>query len=137
PQAGAASVSVSRGDRVMVSASLVPLHRQLARVSRRLFLQSLVDVLAWCWAASLVLAAGWLLVEPLIPGERADWVRWAVAGGIGLGGTMLAMLLAVLRAPNKLVAALTLDERFGLKERVTTSLTLDVHTAALPAGQAL
>jgi len=136
-QTGSASVCVSTGAAVMASPTVNALHRQLARVSRRLFLQTLVDVLAWCWAGALVLAAVWLLVEPLIPGERADWVRWAVVGGVGLAGTMLAVLLAVLRAPNKLLAALTLDERFGLKERVTTSLTLDVHTASLPAGQAL
>jgi hypothetical protein len=121
----------------MAPSSLTPLHRQLGRVSRRLFLQSLVDVLAWCWAGALVLGAAWLLAEPLVSGERAEWVRWAVAGGIGLAGTMLAVLLAVLRAPSKLEAALSLDERFGLKERVTTSLTLDSHTATLPAAQAL
>jgi hypothetical protein len=121
----------------MTSPLLKPLHRQLARVSRRLFLQRLVDGLAWCWTGALVLAAGWLLVEPLIPGDRADWVRWAVAGGLGLAATLLAVLWAMLRAPDKLAAALTLDERFGLKERVTTSLSLDPHTAALPAGQAL
>jgi uncharacterized coiled-coil DUF342 family protein len=50
---------------------------------------------------------------------------------------MLAVLLAVLRAPNQLAAALELDQRFHLKERVTTSLSLDAHTASLPAGQAL
>jgi uncharacterized coiled-coil DUF342 family protein len=121
----------------MTGSSLLPLHRQLARVSRRLFLQTLADILAWCWSGALVLVALWLLADPLIPGERAEWVRWAVAGGIGLAGTMLAVLLAVLRAPSKLEAALSLDERFGLKERVTTSLTLDLHTAGLPAGQAL
>jgi len=121
----------------MASSSLSPLHRQLARVSRRLFLQSLVDALAWCWTGALILAAGWLLVEPLIPGDRADWVRWTIAGGMGLAGTMLAVLLAVLRAPNQLAAALEFDERFQLKERVTTSLSLDAHTASLPAGQAL
>ncbi len=121
----------------MAGSSLVPLHRQLARVSRRLFLQTLGDILWWCWSGALLLIALWLLAEPWLPGERAEWVRWAIAGGIGLAGTMLAVLLAVLRAPSKLEAALSLDERFGLKERVTTSLTLDLHTAALPAGQAL
>jgi uncharacterized coiled-coil DUF342 family protein len=128
---------VSTGDAVMASPSRTALHRQLSRVSRRLFLQGFVDVLAWCWAGALVLAATWLLVDPLIPGERADWVRWTVAGGIGGVATLLAILLAVLRAPDKLTAALTLDERFNLKERVTTSLTLDLHTASLPAGKAL
>jgi hypothetical protein len=121
----------------MASPSLTALHRQLSRVSRRLFLQGFVDVLAWCWAGALVITAAWLLAEPLIPGERADWVRWAVAGGVGLAATVLAVVLAVLRAPDRLAAALTLDERFNLKERVTTSLTLDRHTADLPAGQAL
>ncbi len=121
----------------MAGSTLPPLQRQVARVRRRLFYQSLVNFLAWCWAAALVLAAGWLLAEPLIPGERAEWVRWAVAGGIGLGATLLAVVLALLRAPDRLAAALLLDERFGLKERVTTTLTLDAQTASLPAGQAL
>jgi hypothetical protein len=121
----------------MASSSASPLHRQLARVSRRLFLQGFFDVLAWCWAGALALSAVWLLVEPLIPWERPDWVQWAVPAGIGAASTLLAVVLAVLRAPDRLSAALTLDERFGLKERVTTSLTLDVHTASLPAGQAL
>src|SRR5262249_8667129 len=44
---------------------------------------------------------------------------------------------AMLRAPSKLAAALFLDERFGLKERVTTSLTLAPEEEASPAGQAL
>jgi hypothetical protein len=121
----------------MVSPSLTSLHRQLARVSRRLFLQGLVDVLAWCWAGALVLAAGWLLVAPHIPGPLTEERAWPVAAGIGLVSTVLAVVLAVLRKPDKLAAALTLDERFNLKERVTTSLTLDIHTASLPAGQAL
>ncbi len=121
----------------MARSSVNPLQRQLARVSRRLFLQGLVDSLAWCWAGALVLVAVWLLVEPLIPAAWPGWVSWAVPGGVGLAATVLAVVLAVLRAPNRLTAALTLDERFGLKERVTTSLSLDAHTASLPAGQAL
>jgi hypothetical protein len=121
----------------MARASANPVQRQLARVSRRLFLQGLLDLLAWSWAAALVLVAVWLLVEPWIPAARPDLLRWAVPAGIGGAATLLAILFAVLRAPNRLVAALTLDERFGLKERVTTSLTLDAHTASLPAGQAL
>jgi uncharacterized coiled-coil DUF342 family protein len=118
-------------------ASLNPLRRQLARVSRRMFLQSLFDILAWCWAGALLLIAVWLLVEPLIPEARPDWLAWAVPGGIGVVATLLAIVLAVVRAPNRLVVALALDERFNLKERVTTSLTLDDQTASLPAGQAL
>ena len=50
---------------------------------------------------------------------------------------MLAVIVAVLRAPSKLAAALSLDEKFGLKERVTTTLTLAPDEEASPAGQAL
>ncbi len=122
----------------MASATVTPLHRQIARVSRRLFLQTLLDSLAWCWAGAFLLAAAWFLADPLLPGEpRADGVRWAVAGGLFGAASVLGVLLAVLRAPTKLAAALSLDERFGLKERVTTSLTLAPEMHGLPAAQAL
>ena len=38
---------------------------------------------------------------------------------------IVGFVLARLAAPSRLEAALELDERFGLKERVTTSLSLD------------
>src|SRR5262249_16900005 len=40
------------------------LHRQLVRVSRRLFGQSLLDALIWCWAGALLLGTAWCLAEP-------------------------------------------------------------------------
>src|SRR5262249_45106914 len=49
----------------------------------------------------------------------------------------VGLVVAVLRAPSRLATALVLDERFGLKERITTSLTLPAHLEASPAGQAL
>jgi uncharacterized coiled-coil DUF342 family protein len=113
------------------------LYRQIARVSRRLFLQTLLDSLAWCWAGAVLLATIWFLVEPFVPGDRPEWSRWAVAGSLGGLATLLAVVLALIRAPSRLAAALLLDERFGLKERVTTSLTLAPEHVPLPAAQAL
>ena len=58
------------------------LERQLARVSRRLFFQTFLDTLVWCWTGALVLGAVWFLAQPAIVSEAAPWLRWAVAGGL-------------------------------------------------------
>src|SRR5262249_53258257 len=117
--------------------SSTPLHRQIVRVSRRLFFQTFLNCLAWCWSGAFVVAAVWFVAQPFIVESPPDWLRWAVAGGLLGTATMLAVGWAMLRAPSKLAAALFLDERFGLKERVTTSLTLAPEEEASPAGQAL
>src|SRR5262249_29018719 len=103
--------------------------------------QTVVNTLVWCWAGALLLGVAWFLVQPLLQPrlfpEAPAWLRWAVAGGLVGTATVLGLVVGVLRAPSKLVAALSLDEKFGLKERVTTSLTLAPTKVATPAGQAL
>src|SRR5262245_35070316 len=121
----------------MAHSKLSPVQRQLARVSRRLFLQVFLDSLFWCLAGALILAAVWFLVQPLVLSAPPDWLRWALAGGLIVAGTALAVVLALVRRPSDLVAALVLDEKFNLRERVTTSLTLAPHQANTPAAQAL
>lgn len=114
-----------------------PLRRQLTRVGRRLFLQTFLARLAWCWCFALLLAAGWFWVQPhWFSAISPEW-RLAIAGGIVGVGTLLAVGLAIVQAPSQLTAALLLDERFGLKERVTTSLTLAPDHQSCPAAQAL
>lgn len=113
------------------------LQRQVTRAGRRLFLQTLVDMLVWCWVGALVVSAGWFLVRLYLFGRPIDGTSWAVAGGAVGAGAVLAVVLACLRAPSRLAAALLLDDRFGLKERVTTSLTLPAGLEQTPAGQAL
>jgi hypothetical protein len=121
----------------MPSPSLSPLHRQLTRVGRRLFLQTFLGRLFGCWAGALALAAAWFVAQPhLFPALAPEW-RLAVAGGLVGVATILAVALAILQAPSKITAALLLDEKFGLKERVTTSLTLDPRQEESPAAQAL
>jgi hypothetical protein len=65
------------------------------------------------------------------------WLRWAVAAGLVGAGTVLGVVLGLVRGPSRLLAALSLDSAFGLKERVTTSLTLGPEQAGSPAAQAL
>jgi hypothetical protein len=121
----------------MARTSASPLDRQLARVRRRLFLQTLLQKLAWCWLGSLVCAAGWFLAEPYAVDDAAPSLRWMIASGLLGTGAVLAIVLALLGMPSRVEAALAFDERFNLKERVTTTLALDQTTLASPAGQAL
>ena len=121
----------------MAKTSLSPLYKQLARVHRRLLWQSLVNSLVWFWAGSILLAAVWFLVQPLILEQPPVWLRWVVAGSLVGAATVLAVVVGALRAPSRLAAALSLDSEFDLRERVTTSLTLAPEQEATPAGQAL
>jgi hypothetical protein len=114
-----------------------PLHRQVARVWRRLFYQTLVNYLVWWWAGALVLSAGWFLIQPLVLPGLADSGRWGVAGGLLGLASLLGAIQVNRKAPSPLAAALALDKQFGLKERVTTCLTLSPEQAATPAGEAL
>jgi hypothetical protein len=121
----------------MASAKLPPLQRQVGRVHRRLVLQSVLNTLVICWVGAILLAAGWFLLQPWVLEQPAAWLRWAVAGGLLALGTMVGIVLGIMRAPSKLAAALSLDAEFGLKERVTTSLTLAPEQETTPAGIAL
>src|SRR5204863_1277474 len=122
------------GGHAMAGPNPLSLERQLARISRRLFAQTVLDLLVWCWAGALVLATAWFFAQPLLLEAPPVWLRWAVAGGLVGAATLLAIVLAVFRAPPKLAAALLVDERFGLKERVTTTYTLTPEQAASSAG---
>jgi hypothetical protein len=113
------------------------LDRQLASVRRRLFLSSLLTCLAWCWLAAVVAGAAWVAAQPYLVREAPDMLRWLVVAGLGVIATAVAAILTARRSPSPVAAALALDERFGLKERVTTSQALTAEESATPAGRAL
>src|SRR6266511_141255 len=98
------AVSMSTGVRVMASSVPSLVRRQVTRVGRRLFLQTLLDSLVWCWVAALALAAGWFLLQPYVLQANPEWLRWTVAGGLLGVGLMVAVVLAVIRAPSRLAA---------------------------------
>jgi hypothetical protein len=129
-------LAVPSGERSM-PASAPSLQRQVARVRRRLFLQTLVQTLIRCWVGALLVAVVWFLAEPFVFRDAVPNLRWYVLGIVVGLATMLAVALAAWWQPSALAAALSLDERFQLKERVTTSLTLDPRDLQLPAALAL
>src|SRR4051812_40664113 len=92
--------------------------RQVSRARRRLVAQLLVRHVAVAWAVALLVTAAWMLAEPFARPGSPDWLRWAVLGASAGVLTLLAVVQTARRAPSRTVAALALDERFGLRERV-------------------
>jgi uncharacterized coiled-coil DUF342 family protein len=121
----------------MARAKPTPLQRQLSKATRRLFFRTMLTCVFWGWFVAFLLSAGWFLTQPYLAETLPGGVRLLVGGSLIGAATLIGLIVALFRAPAKLAAALLLDERFGLKERVTTSLTLSPELKGTPAAQAL
>lgn len=111
--------------------------RQVNLVQRRLFLTSFLSCLGWCWLTASLLGAAWLALQPALVEGIQDWLGWSVLGGLLAVGTAVAAFWAARETPGPVSAALSLDEKFGLKERATTAMTLAPESAQTPVGRAL
>jgi hypothetical protein len=114
-----------------------PLEVRIRQARRRLFTQTLLNRLGLAWGCALALALVWFLIGPVVYPKGPDYLKWAVLGSAGGVGTLLAIWSALRTAPTQLSAALAIDNRFDLKERVTTALSLSPQEQSSPAGQAL
>src|SRR5262245_49460032 len=101
-----------RRRRLMSSPVQAVVAKQVARVSRRLLVQSLLRCLVICWSIALLVGIGWILVQPFALTTPPDWLRWAVLGGLVGVATLVAIILTILRRPSKELAALSLDSEF-------------------------
>ena len=112
------------------------LDKPIGRAFRRMRMQRFLSALVWCWGAGLFAVAVTIGVEKIadrnLPG--ADWVPFAVAGGVGL---VVAALIAIFTGPSRVDAAVAIDRLFGLNDRLATTLTLPDDLRSTPAGQAL
>ena len=120
-----------------MSAVLTPIERSVRKARRRLFGQMLVNRLAVCWSVALFLGAVWVACEPLLVQSAPANLKWFVVGGLVAAGTLAAVVWARLATPSRASTALEVDNRFGLRERVTTVLGLGPAELASPAGQAV
>jgi hypothetical protein len=114
-----------------------PLETRVRQARRRLFTQTLLNRLGLVWGCALALAVAWFLIEPILLPTANPSLKWAVLGGLAGVGTGAGLWLARRAAPSPLSAALAIDQRFDLKERVTTALSLSPNEQSSPAGQAL
>jgi septal ring factor EnvC (AmiA/AmiB activator) len=114
-----------------------PLEKQLARTRRRLWIQTYLVRTLWCWCGALMLIALWFGVAAFWLQDLGPRQRLGIAGFLFGSATLLGLFLTMFRAPSRLTAALLLDERCDLRERVTTSLLLSPREQPTAAAQAL
>ena len=119
------------------------INRQVTKARRRLNFYSFVHVLSWALFAGLIVAVIGLLVPKiwylsfLETQDHHD--AWTAAWLIG--GCVLSLVVAGGLSIRKFIdtqaAAIEVDSRFGLKERLSSALAIDEETSESEVGQAL
>lgn len=110
--------------------------KQIARVQFRLNFNRFLHLVSWCVFGSLLLAATTYLVRLYWGGGSPAELQYFALAGVGVG-LLAGAILAFIHRPQTLDAALELDRRFQLKERVSSSLSLTEEERDSEAGQAL
>src|SRR5208283_375221 len=114
--------------------SMDHLLKEIRRVQRRLAFQRFLGVLGWCWFASLLAAVAVIAAARFYPLGIIDW-QWLA--GFLAAGLVAAIGWTLWAFAPPLRAALEIDRRFGLKERVSSSVAMDAADRQTEAGQAL
>lgn len=121
----------------MARVALSPLEAKIRQARRRLVLQSFIHRGIAFVCVAMAIGLGWFLLQPLVIVDASPTLRWALLFGLVGGSLGIATILTYRRRPSKLDAALELDQKFQLRERLTTALNLDEHTRHTEIGQAL
>src|SRR5688500_4907633 len=114
------------------------LRQQVAIAYRRLVIQRFLTVLAWSWFATLLVAAAAIGVSKAYP-LGVDSFVWTMSWIVGafFVGLIIAGFWTYATRQSRLEAAIEIDRRFGLKERVSSTLALDADDLQSDAGRAL
>lgn len=110
------------------------LFEHIRRARRRLEVQRFAGVLGWCWFATFSAVLGLVILGRFYPLPLTDVGYGLVASGLGLG-VALGWMAATRR--GSLHAALEIDRRFALKERVSSTLAMPPEDRDTAAGRAL
>ncbi len=110
------------------------LSKQVRRAEGRLMVRTFVRVLPWCLCVTLLAAALLIGVDKFRPLGIQPWPWTAGAFGVGL---LAAAVWTFLARRGSLDAAVEIDRRFGLRERVSSTLALNEEQRGTPAGKAL
>jgi hypothetical protein len=114
------------------------IHKQLSKAWRRLWLQSWVHLFGW----SLLVALSIAFVACLFPKFYFIPYRFEFWGGASIAvaailSAVIATAAAWWRRPSSIAAAVEIDRRFGLRERCSSSLSMNAVDRDTAIGQAL
>lgn len=113
---------------------LVQVKRAQARLTRQLFVNRLL--LSLFIAIALAVIAIAVPKVAVVEDLPADWHWYCLGGGL-LGGILAASIWTAISHRSELDAAVEIDSRFGLRERIASTLSLPPEEVDTPAGQAL
>ena len=114
------------------------INRQVNRVSRLLWTRTVLRIFAWTLIISFTVCFIGLLVPKIwfLPYTFEAWSsRWLAASSVI--AILVTAVLALLNRPSKLSSAIELDQRFGLRERISSALQLSPAEVGTPIGEAL
>ena len=111
---------------------------QVRRAQRRLNLHRLLHTLMLSLFVVLVVAAVGLAIPRIWPlAVDANVWMWSWLGGALTLGVLAACVIAYLRRTSAMEAAIEIDRRYGLKERVSSTLALTPKDRETEIGRAL
>ncbi len=114
------------------------LREQVARAQRHLVIEQFVARSVWCLLAAFGVAALAIAVPRIFafPGLPESWDQSWLIGSLGIG-LLAAGVWTFVSRRTTLDAALEIDRRFNLRERVASSISLSPAELATEAGRAL
>ncbi len=114
------------------------IQEHVAVARRRMIAQQFLGILGWSLFAALVVVAVGLAVPKIwfLPGDDAVWTRSWLGGGVAAGLLVAAVWTYCVRRSG-LDAAIEIDRRCQLKERVSSALSLSAEALDTDAGRAL
>ena len=119
------------------------IQKQVKRARTRLFLQQFVVVLSWSLFVALIVSVIAVLIPKLTPvaflqdANSANAWTWGWIGGAAGCALAFSIIFTWMKCASDLTAAVEVDRRFGLKERVSSALSLNEKSRSTDFGSAL
>lgn len=114
------------------------IRQQIRLAQRRLLVQQFLSLFGWVMAATLAFGAvGYATAKVWVLSVDSEAWFWTWIGGALLTGLTTALLAAYCTRRSSLEAAMEIDRRFRLEERLSSTLALDSSQIETPVGQAL
>lgn len=114
------------------------LQLQVRRARRRLVLEQFIAIATWSLFVTLLVAVVGVAIPKIwvLAVDSQTWMWSWVGGSIG-AGVLTAMIWTFCVRRSSLEAAIEIDRRFGLKERVSSTLALGPEERDTEIGKAL